>query len=70
MLLTSVPGGLPASLRIRLAPHLRRDVRPLAFTVSSPRVVDAAETVLLDAAQNGTLDLPAYVVRAMLPLGA
>ena len=38
---------------------LRRTVRPLWFPAPPPEFVGIAECVVLDAAQNGTLDLPA-----------
>jgi 1L-myo-inositol 1-phosphate cytidylyltransferase / CDP-L-myo-inositol myo-inositolphosphotransferase len=38
---------------------LRRDIRPLWFPAPRPANVGLAEDLLLDAAQNGTLDLPA-----------
>ena len=40
---------------------LRRTVRPLWFPAPPPKVVGIAERVVLDAAQNGVLDLPAKV---------
>ena len=38
---------------------LRRTVRPLWFPAPPPEFVGLAERIVLDAAQNGTLDLPA-----------
>ena len=40
-------------------PNLRRDLRPLWFPAPSRDEANAAERLILDAAQNGTLDLPA-----------
>jgi phosphatidylglycerophosphate synthase len=40
---------------------MRRRVRPLCFSAPSERNRRAAERVILDSAQKGTLDLPAYV---------
>ncbi len=40
---------------------MRRRVRPLCFSVPSEQNRRAAERVILDSAQKGTLDLPAYV---------
>lgn len=41
--------------------NLRRHLRPLWFPAPAPADVSTAEHFLLDAAQNGTLDLPAKV---------
>ena len=40
---------------------MRRHVRPLCFTAPQPRDRHIAERIILDAAQKGTLDFPAYV---------
>ena len=40
---------------------MRRRVRPLCFSASSEHNPHVAERVILDSAQNGTLDLPAYI---------
>ena len=40
---------------------MRRRVRPLCFSAPSEQNRRAAERVILDSAQKGTLDLPAYV---------
>jgi phosphatidylglycerophosphate synthase len=40
---------------------MRRHVRPLCFSVTRPQERHLAERIILDAAQNGTLDFPAYV---------
>jgi phosphatidylglycerophosphate synthase len=40
---------------------MRRHVRPLCFSAPSEQNRRAAERVILDSAQKGTLDLPAYV---------
>lgn len=40
-------------------PNLRRDIRPLWFPAPSPDELPTAERLILDSAQNGTLDLPA-----------
>jgi phosphatidylglycerophosphate synthase len=42
-------------------PNLRRNLRPLWFPAPAEDRLRAAERLLLDAAQNGTLDLPAKV---------
>ena len=42
-------------------PNLRRDIRPLWFPAPATEDVSVAERLLLRAAQNGTLDLPAIV---------
>ena len=42
-------------------PNLRRDVRPIWFPSPSADEVESAERLILNAAQNGTLDLPAIV---------
>ena len=42
-------------------PNLRRDIRPLWFPAPAKKEIPAAERLVLDAAQNGTLDLPAKV---------
>src|SRR5260370_29423377 len=39
---------------------MRRRVRPLCFSAPPERNRRVAERVILDSAQNGTLDLPAY----------
>lgn len=41
--------------------HLRRDIRPLWFPAPISAAIALAERLILDAAQNGTLDLPAKV---------
>jgi phosphatidylglycerophosphate synthase len=40
---------------------MRRRVRPLCFSAPPERNRRGAERVILDSAQNGTLDLPAYI---------
>jgi phosphatidylglycerophosphate synthase len=40
---------------------MRRHVRPLCFSAPPKQSRRAAERVILDSAQNGTLDLPAYI---------
>src|SRR5262249_27180774 len=40
---------------------MRRHVRPLCFAVVREQDRQLAERVILDSAQNGTLDLPAYI---------
>jgi phosphatidylglycerophosphate synthase len=40
---------------------MRRHVRPLCFPAPRPQERRLAERIILDAAQKGTLDLPAYV---------
>ena len=40
---------------------MRRRVRPLCFSAPSEQSRRVAERVILDSAQNGTLDLPAYI---------
>src|SRR5438874_3807777 len=40
---------------------MRRHVRPLCFSATPERNRRVAERVILDSAQNGTLDLPAYI---------
>ena len=40
---------------------MRRRVRPLCFSASREQSRRVAERVILDSAQNGTLDLPAYI---------
>jgi 1L-myo-inositol 1-phosphate cytidylyltransferase / CDP-L-myo-inositol myo-inositolphosphotransferase len=40
---------------------MRRRVRPLCFSAPSEQNRRVAERVILDSAQNGTLDLPAYI---------
>ena len=40
---------------------MRRHVRPLCFSATSEQSRRVAERVILDSAQNGTLDLPAYI---------
>jgi phosphatidylglycerophosphate synthase len=40
---------------------MRRHVRPLCFQAPRPHERRLAERIILDAAQNGTLDFPAYV---------
>jgi phosphatidylglycerophosphate synthase len=40
---------------------MRRHVRPLCFAAPGPDERCLAERIILDAAQNGTLDFPAYV---------
>ncbi len=40
---------------------MRRHVRPLCFSAALEQSRREAERVILDSAQNGTLDLPAYV---------
>src|SRR6476660_3157397 len=40
---------------------MRRRVRPLCFSATPERNRRVAERVILDSAQNGTLDLPAYI---------
>ena len=40
---------------------MRRHVRPLCFSAPPERNRRVAERVILDSAQNGTLDLPAYI---------
>jgi phosphatidylglycerophosphate synthase len=40
---------------------MRRHVRPLCFSATRPQERHLAERIILDAAQNGTLDFPAYV---------
>jgi phosphatidylglycerophosphate synthase len=40
---------------------MRRRVRPLCFSAPPERNRRVAERVILDSAQNGTLDLPAYI---------
>ena len=40
---------------------MRRHVRPLCFSVAPEQSRRVAERVILDSAQNGTLDLPAYI---------
>jgi phosphatidylglycerophosphate synthase len=40
---------------------MRRHVRPLCFPAQRPQERRLAERIILDAAQKGTLDLPAYV---------
>ena len=41
--------------------NMRRRVRPLCFSAPPEQSRRVAERVILDSAQNGTLDLPAYV---------
>ncbi len=41
--------------------NLRRHLRPLWFPAPRPTECRTAESLLLDAAQNGTLDLPAKI---------
>ena len=41
--------------------NMRRRVRPLCFSAPPERNRGVAERVILDSAQNGTLDLPAYI---------
>jgi phosphatidylglycerophosphate synthase len=41
--------------------NMRRRVRPLCFPASRERDRRLAEHIILDSAQNGTLDLPAYL---------
>ena len=41
--------------------RMRRHVRPLCFPVPQERDRRLAEHIILDSAQNGTLDLPAYL---------
>ncbi len=41
--------------------NMRRHVRPLCFSAPPERNHRVAERVILDSAQNGTLDLPAYI---------
>src|SRR4029450_579234 len=40
---------------------MRRHVRPLCFSAPREQSRRVAECVILDSAQNGTLDLPAYI---------
>ncbi|MFL6540843.1 MAG: CDP-alcohol phosphatidyltransferase family protein [Chthoniobacterales bacterium] len=40
---------------------MRRDIRPVFFPAPAPEQHRRAERIILDAAQNGTLDLPAIV---------
>ena len=40
---------------------MRRRVRPLCFSAPPEQTRRVAERVILDSAQNGTLDLPAYI---------
>jgi phosphatidylglycerophosphate synthase len=40
---------------------MRRRVRPLCFSASPEQSRRVAERIILDSAQNGTLDLPAYI---------
>ena len=40
---------------------MRRHVRPLCFSAPPEQSRRVAERVILDSAQNGTLDLPAYI---------
>jgi len=40
---------------------MRRHVRPLCFTVPTAQQRRIAERIILDAAQKGTLDFPAYI---------
>ena len=42
---------------------MRRRVRPLCFSAPPEQNRRVAERVILDSAQNGTLDLPAYIPR-------
>jgi 1L-myo-inositol 1-phosphate cytidylyltransferase / CDP-L-myo-inositol myo-inositolphosphotransferase len=41
--------------------NMRRRVRPLCFSAPPEQSRRVAERVILDSAQNGTLDLPAYI---------
>jgi phosphatidylglycerophosphate synthase len=41
--------------------NMRRRVRPVCFSAPPGQNYRAAERVILDSAQNGTLDLPAYI---------
>jgi len=41
--------------------NMRRRVRPLCFSAPPERNCRVAERVILNSAQNGTLDLPAYI---------
>jgi phosphatidylglycerophosphate synthase len=41
--------------------NMRRRVRPVCFSAPSAQNYRVAERVILDSAQNGTLDLPAYI---------
>ncbi|PYI78008.1 MAG: hypothetical protein DMF05_12970, partial [Verrucomicrobia bacterium] len=41
--------------------NMRRHVRPLCFSAPREQSRRVAERVILDSAQNGTLDLPAYI---------
>ena len=41
--------------------RMRRRVRPLCFSAPPEKSRRVAERVILDSAQNGTLDLPAYI---------
>jgi phosphatidylglycerophosphate synthase len=41
--------------------RMRRRVRPLCFSASPEQSRRVAERIILDSAQNGTLDLPAYI---------
>ena len=41
--------------------HMRRRVRPLCFSAPPEESRRVVERVILDSAQNGTLDLPAYI---------
>ncbi len=52
---------LDAAREPAYASDLRREVRPYVFPAPSAERTPLAEKVLLGAAQNGTLDLPAYV---------
>src|SRR5207247_9598175 len=51
---------------------MRRRVRPVCFSAPSEETRRVAERIILDSAQNGTLDLPAYfhapIETAIIPL--
>lgn len=52
---------LDAATQASYVAGLRREIRPVWFPPPSPENIPIAEQVVLDTAQNGTLDLPAIV---------
>ncbi|MGI8819854.1 MAG: CDP-alcohol phosphatidyltransferase family protein [Chthoniobacterales bacterium] len=59
--LPSAERALDLETQSRYLADIRREIRPLHFPAPSPDQLVAAESLLLDAAQNGTLDLPAML---------
>ncbi len=56
-------GVLDAAVQPSYVPSMRRTIRPLWFPLPVKENAPLAERIVLDAAQNGTLDLPAILHR-------